>query len=133
MSAAEEIVKLIEGDDRPPFNLETHIGSALYLVARKCRHPLVRRRALEVLKQYLEQDGMWNLRKYYNVALRNMELEERRVSHLPVEQRIPEDQDRFCETIAADEGFHDNSVSVTVVLKATPGCELKTLTEIVRW
>ncbi|KAJ5280058.1 hypothetical protein N7478_005430 [Penicillium angulare] len=85
-------------DRQPAFVLESGISPALYLVARKCRHPVLRRRAIAALGQCAGQEGGWNTKQLFAIAKRNMELEEATLAHLPMEIQIPKDRDRIYGT-----------------------------------
>ncbi|KAL4888310.1 hypothetical protein BDV59DRAFT_140620 [Aspergillus ambiguus] len=99
---ADQICELSPKDRQSPFSLETHLSAALYFTARKCPHPLIRRRAISLLAQQPEQEGMWDTKLVSKIARYNMELEEKVLSHLPVEKRVPEDQNRFYDTAILD-------------------------------
>jgi len=63
----------------PPstFLFDMEIVSPLYLVAIKCRHPLIRRRAIAVLRHTVRREGLWDSVKAAAVAERVMEIEEK--------------------------------------------------------
>lgn len=83
----------------PPPNSTSHNGtflfdmeivSPIYLVAVKCRHPLIRRRAIAVLRRNVRREGLWDSMKAAAIAERIMEMEEEGMevldgSVLPVE------------------------------------------------
>jgi hypothetical protein len=56
------------------FDMET--VSPLYLIAIKCRHPLIRRRAIAVLRRSVRREGLWDSGKAAAIAERIVELEE---------------------------------------------------------
>jgi len=56
------------------FDMET--VSPLYLIAIKCRHPLIRRRAIAVLRRRVRREGLWDSGKAAAIAERIVELEE---------------------------------------------------------
>lgn len=58
------------------FLFDMEIVSPLYLVAIKCRHPIIRRRAIALLRRYVRREGLWDSVKAAAVAERVMELEE---------------------------------------------------------
>jgi hypothetical protein len=58
------------------FNIDTGIIPPLYFVAVKCRHSLIRRRAIACLNVTERQEGIWNSRLTARVAERVMEIEE---------------------------------------------------------
>jgi hypothetical protein len=100
VSCAEKIVKSISTPQ--PLSFEVQILGPLFYAAMKCRHPKIRRRALEVLKLAPRREGLWNGHHAYVTAKRVIELEESllneqglpdesvRVFYLP----LPEDKSR---------------------------------------
>ena len=60
----ESIVKhadvvLASNDTRPSFNFEMGVIPHLFFVATKCRHPIIRRRALSLIKKAPLQESLW--------------------------------------------------------------------------
>jgi len=62
----------------PSHQLSLQCGLTLYLlsVALHCRDPLVRDQAVWMLKDYPGQDGLWNTRSLYAIALKNRAVEQ---------------------------------------------------------
>jgi hypothetical protein len=58
------------------FLFDMEIVSPLYLVAIKCRHPMVRRRAISLLRRTVRREGLWDSVKVAAIAERIMEIEE---------------------------------------------------------
>jgi hypothetical protein len=58
------------------FLFDMEIVSPLYLVAIKCRHPLIRRRAISVLRRTVRREGLWDSVKVAAIAERIVEIEE---------------------------------------------------------
>lgn len=91
------------------FDMET--VSPLYLIAIKCRHPRIRRRAIAVLRRRVRREGLWDSGKAAAIAERIVELEEAELeildgSVLPREElRV-----RNCR-IDSEPGLNDLSVS----------------------
>ncbi|GAB7325652.1 hypothetical protein MBLNU13_g09630t1 [Cladosporium sp. NU13] len=56
------------------FDMET--VSPLYLIAIKCRHPAIRRRAIAVLRRRVRREGLWDSGKAAAIAERIVEIEE---------------------------------------------------------
>lgn len=56
---------------------DTDILPPLYVVASRCRHPLIRRQALDLLRQGPRQEGYWHRGILSSIAERIMNLEER--------------------------------------------------------
>lgn len=74
---AEQIAKPDTGLVKPqPLSFDMQILGPLYYTALKCRHPIVRRRALEMLQSAPRREGLWNGYYAYVTAKRVIELEE---------------------------------------------------------
>lgn len=58
------------------FLFDMEIVSPLYLIAIKCRHPLIRRRAIAVLRRRVRREGLWDSGKAAAIAERIVQLEE---------------------------------------------------------
>lgn len=58
------------------FLFDMEFVSPLYLVGMKCRHPLIRRRAIAVLRHSTRREGLWDSQKAAAVAERVMQIEE---------------------------------------------------------
>lgn len=88
---AGKVAKTDDGMATPqPLSFDMHILGPLYYAALKCRHPAIRRRALEMLKFAPRREGLWNAPHAYVTAKRVIELEE---SHLN-EQGLPDETSR---------------------------------------
>lgn len=67
----------------------------LYFVASRCRHPSIRRQALQILRQGPRQEGIWYREMPANIAERLMYLEEmdcedpQRSEDIPANTRLP--------------------------------------------
>jgi hypothetical protein len=73
----------------PAHQLSLQCGLAMYLVgvALHCRDPLVRDQAVWMLKDYPGQDGLWNTRSMYAIALKNRAVEQANAAEgTPAEQ-----------------------------------------------
>ncbi|KAL3455684.1 hypothetical protein BJX64DRAFT_59033 [Aspergillus heterothallicus] len=85
-----------------PLSFDMHILGPLYYTALKCRHPLLRRRALELLQFAPRREGVWNAHHAYVTAKRVIALEESHLDErgLPVEAArlhslpLPDDESR---------------------------------------
>ncbi|KAK5168096.1 uncharacterized protein LTR77_006664 [Saxophila tyrrhenica] len=75
------------------FLFDMEIVSPLYYVATKCRHPLIRRRAIAVLKQTQRREGLWDSDMASAVAERQMALEEVKLTTLDGSE-LPAEEDR---------------------------------------
>ncbi|KAK5114894.1 hypothetical protein LTR62_002053 [Meristemomyces frigidus] len=77
--------------DQPTFLFDMEIVSPLYFVGIKCRHPLLRRRAINILRSTTRREGLWDSDMAAVVAGRVIALEEvnltvRDGSEFPVER-----------------------------------------------
>ncbi|KAF7592237.1 hypothetical protein BBP40_000509, partial [Aspergillus hancockii] len=78
---AEKVVELTvaidkKKDNQSRFNLEGELIAPLYFLANKCRHPSIRRRAIDLMSRYGKIEGMWNARHYAAVSRLVVEVEE---------------------------------------------------------
>jgi hypothetical protein len=95
----EELVHYAEKLARPgvgratpqPLSFEIQLLAPLYDTALKCRHPAIRRRALELLRLVPRREGIWNAHHAYVTARRVIELEERTLN----EQGLPDETSRL--------------------------------------
>ena len=69
---------------------DTNMLPPLYFVASRCRHPLIRRQALELLRQGPYQEGYWHRGILSSIAERIMNLEERHHEGAKSSADIPE-------------------------------------------
>ncbi|EPE28657.1 hypothetical protein GLAREA_09778 [Glarea lozoyensis ATCC 20868] len=77
VTLAEEVTLLDSLDTAAPvFSIDMGIVAPLYSVAHKCRDPIVRRRAIAVLKAAPRQEGVWNSTLVARVCERVVDLEE---------------------------------------------------------
>ncbi|KAJ5936594.1 hypothetical protein N7466_003044 [Penicillium verhagenii] len=75
---AEQIAKPSVGMTTPqPLSFDMQTLGPLYFTALKCRDPIIRRRALEMLQLAPRREGLWNAHYAYVTAKRVIELEER--------------------------------------------------------
>ena len=89
---AEQIAKPSVGMATPqPLSFDLHILGPLYYTALKCRHPAIRRRALEMLQLAPRREGLWNAHHAYVTAKRVIELEERHLNG----QEFPDETSRL--------------------------------------
>ena len=83
----------LNGKCTPIFSLDTGFTSILFHVARRCRDPLIRRKAIGILQRSPRQDGVWDGVLAARVAERVVQLEEgdaevRSCTDIPYEARI---------------------------------------------
>jgi hypothetical protein len=72
------------------FCLDMGIVIPLYTLAIQCRDPIIRRKAITLLRSTSRQEGLWNSLLAARVAQRVMELEEGRSSELKACTRLAE-------------------------------------------
>lgn len=65
-----------DSKQRRVFTLELGTTSPLFIIARGCRDPVLRRRAIRLLRQYPICEGLWDSLLAANIAARIVELEE---------------------------------------------------------
>ncbi|PTB34829.1 uncharacterized protein TrAFT101_008145 [Trichoderma asperellum] len=89
---AEQIVKPGLGLVAPqPLSFDMQILGPLYYTALKCRHPVMRRRAMEMLQLAPRREGLWNGHYAYVTAKRMIELEEEHLNG----QELPDETSRL--------------------------------------
>lgn len=76
------------------FLFDMEIVSPIYFVAIKCRHPQLRRRAINVLAGAWRREGLWDSNMAAAIAQRCMEIEERNLSTLDGSE-LPTEKDRM--------------------------------------
>ncbi|TVY22417.1 hypothetical protein LHYA1_G008841 [Lachnellula hyalina] len=76
---------------RQPLSFDIQILAPLYYTALKCRHPALRRRALEILQLAPRREALWNAHHAYVTAKRVIELEERHLNG----QELPDETSRL--------------------------------------
>ncbi|PYH47069.1 Zn(II)2Cys6 transcription factor, partial [Aspergillus saccharolyticus JOP 1030-1] len=90
--AGEKLVELCaDGSDlaAEQFYLDADVIPVFYWSVQRCRHPVLRRRILDVLSRYPAREGMWDKGLHVAVLRRVLELEETELAHLPIAQRFP--------------------------------------------
>ncbi|TKA28716.1 hypothetical protein B0A50_03044 [Salinomyces thailandicus] len=76
------------------FLFDMEIVSPLYFVASKCRHPLIRRRAIQLLQQMDRREGLWDSNVAAAIAERIVAIEETHLTGV-LGNQLPEEQDRI--------------------------------------
>ncbi|GAB1320414.1 hypothetical protein MFIFM68171_10624 [Madurella fahalii] len=70
------------------FSFEMHIIAPLYFVAAKCRHPVIRRAALNLLRRNpARRENLWRANVMAAIAERTMRVEEKHLRPPPTESR----------------------------------------------
>jgi hypothetical protein len=80
--------------DSSSFLFDMEIVSPLYYVGTKCRHPVIRRRAIQILKGTQRREGLWDSNMAAAVAERIMLLEEANLTTLDGSE-LPNEEDRI--------------------------------------
>ena len=83
--------------DSSSFLFDMEIVSPLYYVGTKCRHPVIRRRAIQILKGTQRREGLWDSNMAAAVAERIMLLEEANLTTLDGSE-LPKEEDRIHNT-----------------------------------
>ncbi|KAJ5591564.1 uncharacterized protein N7459_001933 [Penicillium hispanicum] len=122
VTSAEELVRLSRAAQlssvEEGFTLDAELIPPLYWTAFRCRHPLLRRRAIQVIIDYPSKEGMWGKRLNICAAQTVMEFEEAPYSFLPVEDRLPQEHHRIYEALLSPEKeFYENPCLMLFMLK----------------
>jgi hypothetical protein len=89
---ADQIINPGVGTAKPQtLSFDIQILGPLYYTALKCRHPTIRRHALEMLQFAPRREGLWNAHHAYVTAKRVIELEERHLKG----QELPDETSRL--------------------------------------
>jgi hypothetical protein len=83
--------------DSSTFLFDMEIVSPLYYVGMKCRHPVIRRRAIKILKRTQRREGLWDSNMAAAIAERIMLLEEANLTTLDGSE-LPKEEDRIHNT-----------------------------------
>lgn len=83
--------------DSSTFLFDMEIVSPLYYVGTKCRHPVIRRRAINILKGTQRREGLWDSNMAAAITERIIELEEANLATLDGTE-LPEEEDRVHNT-----------------------------------
>ncbi|OBT62472.1 hypothetical protein VE03_07989 [Pseudogymnoascus sp. 23342-1-I1] len=95
----EELVHYAEQITKPgvrmatpqPLSFDIQILGPLYYAVLKCRHPAIRRRALEMLQWAPRREGLWNASYAYVTGKRVIEIEEMHLNG----QELPDEASRL--------------------------------------
>ncbi|KAK1825853.1 hypothetical protein QBC39DRAFT_270161 [Podospora conica] len=98
------------------FTFEMHVIAPLYYVATKCRHPMIRRAALELLRRHpTRQENLWRANIMAAIADHTIELEERHLrvtrSVSPSHGSIPPSAPPFPASFVPNEPWGDTEMS----------------------
>ena len=73
----------------PTYCMDMNIVAPLYAVAHRCRHPVIRRKAVTLLYAASRQEGIWESRMTANAAERVVEMEEAGLGNITCCEDIP--------------------------------------------
>ena len=104
-------------DGSPPFTLEMGVIGQLYFVASKCRHPVIRRRALALVRRAPAREGLWSVLPTLQVLERIVALEEATNGHLV---EFPPTRDEISLSIE-----EEKRIRHLEVFEYEPGCGAK--------
>ena len=76
-------------DQGPTYCMDMNIVAPLYAVAHRCRDPVIRRKAVELLYAASSQEGIWESRMTASAAERVIEMEEAGLGTITCCQDIP--------------------------------------------
>ena len=77
----------------PAFVFDLYVIPVLYFVAIKCRHPLIRRKAISLLSSSPRREGLWDAAPVARVAERVMQIEEEPLEN-PLNGELPPEWSR---------------------------------------
>lgn len=79
VGTAEMVIDLLNKSEfkEQPFSLEIGLIAPLYLTVRSCRHPMLRRTAIDLMRRGRRQEGLWEARQTVAISQRMVEIEER--------------------------------------------------------
>jgi hypothetical protein len=92
VARARKVVELTTTifSDKPVFSLDLGIIGPLYEVASRCRDPYIRRDAIDILKTYSRQEGVWNGFLTARVAERVVKIEEEGLGEVTCASDVPD-------------------------------------------
>lgn len=88
ISLTEKVIPKDRGS-QPSFSMDMQIVGPLYEVIGRCRDPIIRRRAIELLESTPRQEGVWNSLLTAKVARRVVEIEEEGLGEIRCAADVP--------------------------------------------
>ena len=79
------------------FLFDMEVISPVYFIGMNCRHPVLRRRAIAILKHTMRREGLWDSYKAAAVAERIMQIEEVHLTRFDGSE-LPAEKDRLHNT-----------------------------------
>lgn len=80
----------IPGKRRPEFSLDLSTVGPLFAVAHRCRHPIIRRKAVSLLYAVPRQEGIWDSVLAARVAEKIISIEEEGLGPITCAQDVPD-------------------------------------------
>ena len=87
---AQRHAERTSGRRTPRFSFDTGMLGALFSVANKCREPVVRRKAIALLRAAPRQEGVWDGELVARVAERMVEIEEEGLGEIRSSSEVPD-------------------------------------------
>ncbi|KAK5134157.1 hypothetical protein LTR08_006932 [Meristemomyces frigidus] len=111
-------VTLVQQHTTPTtFLFDMEIVSPMYYVAIKCRHPLIRRRAIALLRQSIRREGLWDSAWAATIAEYLMKTEEVHLTVLDGSELPAENLCIHNAQIQGSSGLHRKNYTVTFAQK----------------
>lgn len=99
------------------FMFDMEIISPLYFVCLNCRHPVIRRRAIAILKVTMRREGLWDSVKTAAFSERLMAIEEENLTRLDGSE-LPREEDRIhLSHSQAEPGMYPRKYTLTYYSK----------------
>lgn len=99
------------------FLFDMEIVSPIYFIGVKCRHPQLRRRAINILAGAWRREGLWDSNMAAAVVRRAVEIEEKNLTTLDGSE-LPAEEDRLYNVqITSDIGIHPTHHRITLYKK----------------
>lgn len=134
VSFAEKLLRLDRSSSSSSFYLDPAVIRPLHWTATKCRNPVTRREALRLMSTFApKENNVWDWRRSFEVGKMVMTLEEAALSHLPLEQRVPEDHHRIYETVFSDDSLARETQVKMWSKPNGPQGEMQSWEEVVPW
>ncbi|KAE9371928.1 hypothetical protein N431DRAFT_492197 [Stipitochalara longipes BDJ] len=131
---AEDIVRLDfkSNGGRPTFCIDLAIVSPIFEVCCRCRHPLIRRRAISLLRTCGRTEGVWNAFLTSKVAQRVLDIEEAGITDVKTCEDIPD----WARISNVDTAFDPVARKATLTYSRPQSSSKiirKTISEVIEW
>ncbi|KAK4690572.1 hypothetical protein P7C71_g6246, partial [Lecanoromycetidae sp. Uapishka_2] len=116
----------------PEFSLDMNIVAPLYVVAHRCRHPVIRRKAIALLYAAPRQEGIWDSILTARVAEKLIHIEEEGLGNITCPADVP-DWARISE-VSVKFDLQERSGTISYSRKRTPLERVRApVIEEIRW